>query len=62
MVGFVHLQSPEEMAVSVYFTIFIGEQPNPWNLLQLQEMMSRPGLLAPKQDHLLLRESSCQNF
>ena len=22
-------------------TIFIGEQPNPWNLLQLQEMMSR---------------------
>jgi len=22
-------------------TILIGEQPNPWNLLQLQEMMSR---------------------
>jgi hypothetical protein len=22
-------------------TIFIGEQPNPWNLLQLQDMMSR---------------------
>lgn len=22
-------------------TILIGEQPNPWNLLQLQDMMSR---------------------
>ena len=22
-------------------TILIGEQPNPWNILQLQEMMSR---------------------
>jgi len=26
-------------------TILIGEQPNPWNLLQLQDMMSRPELL-----------------
>ena len=54
MVGFIHLQSPEEMAVSVYFTIFIGEQPNPWNLLQLQEMMSRPEMLSFKTAILVL--------
>ncbi len=27
-------------------TILIGEQPNPWNLLQLLDMMSRPELLS----------------
>ncbi len=27
-------------------TILISEQPNPWNLLQLQDMMSRPELLS----------------
>jgi hypothetical protein len=26
-------------------TAFIGEQPNPWNLLQLQDAMSRPDML-----------------
>ena len=28
-----------------FSTTFIGEQPNPWNLLQFQEVMSRPILL-----------------
>ncbi len=27
-------------------TILISERPNPWNLLQLQDMMSRPELLS----------------
>ena len=28
-------------------TTLIGEQPNPWSLLQLQEVMSRPDMLWP---------------
>ena len=43
MVEFITPCSSMEMAL--ISTTLIGKQPNPWNLLQLKEVMIRPNLL-----------------
>ena len=39
-------------------TTLMGEQPNPWNLLQLQDVMSRPRGAKPPRRYELLGEIS----